>query len=97
MPMNDKKFKHKKSLGQYFLKSEVALEHLAAAADLAPGELVVEVGPGTGALTKTLLSRGARVLALETDQRAITVLKDNCAGGLSGRATHYYPHRCERA
>ncbi len=46
------------------------------AADLAPGEVVFEIGPGTGALTKEILARGATVVALEADLRAIESLKE---------------------
>jgi len=53
------------------------------AADLEAGETVVEIGPGTGALTGVLLERGAKVIALEADQRAIAVLHEKFAEQLS--------------
>ena len=40
-------------------------DKLVAAADVQPGELVVDVGAGTGAITRQLLDRGARVIAVE--------------------------------
>lgn len=76
--MNDR-FEHKKSLGQHFLNSDVVPGWLCDAAELKNDELVVEIGPGTGALTRELLARGSRVLALETDLRAIEVLRKNFA------------------
>ena len=53
------------------------------AADLAPGETVFEIGPGTGALTKEILARGARVIALEADPRAIESLTTTFASELA--------------
>lgn len=72
----DKKFEHKKSLGQHFLNSDVVPKWLCDAADIQAGEMVLEIGPGTGALTKELLKRGARVVALEADLRAIALLQE---------------------
>jgi 16S rRNA (adenine1518-N6/adenine1519-N6)-dimethyltransferase len=69
-------FLHKKSLGQHFLNSAVVPTWMCDAAHLTAGDLVVEVGPGTGALTRELLLRGARVIALEADRRAIAVLHE---------------------
>jgi 16S rRNA (adenine1518-N6/adenine1519-N6)-dimethyltransferase len=70
------KFQTKKSLGQHFLTTEVVPGWMCDAAKVAEGERVLEIGPGTGALTRVLLARGARVIALEADTRAIAVLSD---------------------
>ncbi len=75
MGVNDK-FETKKSLGQHFLNSEVVPRWLSDAGEVGVGDTVVEVGPGTGALTIELLARGARVIALEADGRAIEVLHE---------------------
>lgn len=72
--MNEK-FEHKKSLGQHFLNSDYVPKKMCDAANLAVGDTVVEVGPGTGILTKEILARGAKVIAIETDMRAIDSLK----------------------
>lgn len=69
-------FQHKKSLGQHFLNSDTVPEWLCTAADVTAGDVVLEIGPGTGALTKALLAHGATVIALETDARAIAVLEE---------------------
>ena len=45
-------------------------------AKLVAGDRVIEVGPGTGILTKEILARGASVIAVETDVRAIAVLQE---------------------
>lgn len=70
------KFQTKKSLGQHFLNSGVVPEWLSDAGEVKAGDQVVEIGPGTGALTTALLTRGARVIALEADHRAIDVLTE---------------------
>lgn len=70
------KFEHKKSLGQHFLTSSVVPRWMCDAGDIKPAETVVEIGPGTGVLTEELLLRGANVIALEADQRAIDVLTE---------------------
>ena len=59
--------KPRKSLGQYFLVDHRILNRIVAAAQLASNDLVVEVGPGKGALTRRLLPRVAQVVALELD------------------------------
>lgn len=69
------KFQTKKSLGQHFLTSDVVPSWMCDAADIQTGEVVIEIGPGTGVLTQELLKRGARVIALEADERAIAVLQ----------------------
>lgn len=73
--MNER-FIHKKSLGQHFLNSPIIPGKLCDAANLTPGEVVVEIGPGTGALTAVLLERGVQVIAIETDERAIAHLEE---------------------
>lgn len=55
-------------LGQNFMVDPQAVEALVTALDLTPGDLVVEIGPGTGVLTERLLTAGARVLAVELDR-----------------------------
>ncbi|CAG9464861.1 unnamed protein product [Pedinophyceae sp. YPF-701] len=59
----------KKSLGQNFLTDATVLEEIVAAAGVVEGDLVLEVGPGTGNLTRRLLDAGARVLCVEKDTR----------------------------
>lgn len=72
-PPNER-FKHKKSLGQNFLTSTVVPGWLTEAGDVKSGELIYEIGPGTGRLTETLLSAGAQVVAVEADERAVAHL-----------------------
>lgn len=76
-------FLHKKSLGQHFLNSPVVPGWMCDAADLKEGETVFEIGPGSGVLTRELLSRGVTVIALEADERAIDVLKETFSKEIS--------------
>lgn len=73
------KFRAKKSLGQNFLKDPSALAKIVGAADLKPLDFVVEIGPGTGILTKELVARAARVQAVELDESLIPRLTLNLA------------------
>ena len=58
----------KKNLGQNFLVDIGAIKGIVAAADIQPGDQVIEIGPGIGSLTEQLLLAGAKVLAYEVDQ-----------------------------
>ncbi len=58
----------KKGLSQNFLIDGNIVRKIASLADLKPGDRVIEVGPGPGALTEELLSQGAFVLAVEADR-----------------------------
>ena len=69
-----------RKLGQHFLRSVPVLERIVALADLAPGEAVLEIGPGRGALTERLLAAGARVTAIEIDPALCAALRARWAG-----------------
>lgn len=70
----------RKSLSQHFLTDAGVLDAILAAADLHPGEPVVEIGPGLGVLTRRLLAAGSRVLAVELDPRLAAYLRRELAG-----------------
>src|SRR3989344_1035030 len=67
--------KAKKSLGQHFLRSGKALNKIIEVGRIVPGETVLEIGPGEGALTRKLLEAGARVIAVEKDDGLYEQLK----------------------
>jgi 16S rRNA (adenine1518-N6/adenine1519-N6)-dimethyltransferase len=72
-------FQPRKGLGQNFLVSEGALRRIMAAADLEPRDVVLEVGPGLGTLTRLLAQQAERVIAVELDQRLVEILSRTLA------------------
>jgi 16S rRNA (adenine1518-N6/adenine1519-N6)-dimethyltransferase len=65
----------KKSLGQHFLIDSGVLHKIVQAAELAPGDTVIEVGPGLGVLTAELVKRAGRVIAVELDDNLAPLLQ----------------------
>lgn len=65
----------KKSLGQHFLHDTQVIESIVDASLAPQGSHIVEIGPGDGALTQTILQQGYTVTAIETDQRMIKILE----------------------
>lgn len=66
----------KHRLGQNFLHDKNQLRKLIDAAHVQPGEVVLEVGPGTGTLTEALLERGAEVIACELDPDMSAIVRE---------------------
>ncbi len=66
-----------KRFGQNFLVSGGVLRKIAAAADLKKDDVVLEIGPGFGALTAELAAKAAKVIAVEKDKKMVQALKDN--------------------
>ncbi len=69
----------RKSLGQNFLADQPALERIVEAAELGPEDIVLEIGPGLGTLTRCLAAGAGWVVAIELDQRLVEVLKQTLA------------------
>lgn len=69
----------KKSLGQNFLKSQVALNKMLLAGEVKNTDTVLEVGPGKGILTEKLLAVAKKVIAVEKDDRLIPLLQEKFA------------------
>ncbi len=70
----------RKSLGQHFLADPNLTRKVVAAAGVNPGDNVLEVGAGTGTLTRALSEAGAHVLAFEVDSRLAPVLEETLEG-----------------
>jgi 16S rRNA (adenine1518-N6/adenine1519-N6)-dimethyltransferase len=70
----------RRALSQNFLTDPEALDAIVEAAELRPGERVVEIGPGLGVLTRRLLAADASVLAVELDPRLSAWLRAELAG-----------------
>jgi 16S rRNA (adenine1518-N6/adenine1519-N6)-dimethyltransferase len=68
-----------KSLGQNFLIDDNAVNNIVEVADVSEEDLVIEIGPGLGTLTKELLEKSKKVIAIELDIRMISILKDRFA------------------
>lgn len=69
-------FRHTHSLGQNFLLDESLLAGLLDAAEIAPGDNVLEIGPGAGVMTRLLAGRCRSVLAVELDRALEPVLSE---------------------
>jgi 16S rRNA (adenine1518-N6/adenine1519-N6)-dimethyltransferase len=67
--------KAKKSLGQNFLKSEIALKKIIETGEIKPDDVILEIGPGKGALTEKLLEKAGLVVAVEKDRELFEFLK----------------------
>ena len=68
-----------KALGQNFLRDQNLARKIAEAGDIQAGDLVLEIGPGEGILTAQILARGARVVAVEKDERLCKLLAEKFA------------------
>jgi 16S rRNA (adenine1518-N6/adenine1519-N6)-dimethyltransferase len=64
-----------KALGQNFLHDQNLARWIVAQAQITPEDYVIEIGPGLGALTRFILEKGARVLAIEKDARLAKFLR----------------------
>jgi 16S rRNA (adenine1518-N6/adenine1519-N6)-dimethyltransferase len=70
----------RKRFGQHFLHDPAVIARIVAAIDPRPGERLVEIGPGRGALTRPLLERSRRIEVVEIDRDLVPALRSHCAG-----------------
>lgn len=68
------KIQAKKSLGQNFLINPHIIDRIVSAGEITRDDTVLEIGPGTGNLTKKLLEKAGKVIAVEKDRRLIESL-----------------------
>lgn len=69
-----------KARGQHFLLDDAVVAKTVAAAGIKKGDTVLEIGPGPGILTAALLNAGARVIAVELDQKMVRLLETRFPG-----------------
>ena len=65
-----------KALGQNYLRDENILHKIVESLDLQTDDVVVEIGPGQGALTKHLYEKPVKLIGIEVDERAVRLLQE---------------------
>ncbi|NET50367.1 MAG: 16S rRNA (adenine(1518)-N(6)/adenine(1519)-N(6))-dimethyltransferase RsmA, partial [Merismopedia sp. SIO2A8] len=70
----------KKRFGQHWLRDEQILNHIVAAAAVSEGDRILEIGPGTGLLTRRLVPYAKQVIAVEIDRNLCRKLRDEFKG-----------------
>ena len=69
-----------KRLGQHFLRDQRTIQRIIDALAPVADETIIEIGPGTGALTSELVKRAGRVIAVEFDNKLAPLLSERFAG-----------------
>jgi 16S rRNA (adenine1518-N6/adenine1519-N6)-dimethyltransferase len=77
-----------KSLGQNFLHDQNQVRRIVSAAEIAPADKILEIGPGLGPLTELLVEKAAEVLAIEKDQRLFDFLSQKFATASNLKLLH---------
>ncbi len=65
-----------KKLGQNFLIDDNAVSEIVNQSEISSSDLVIEIGPGLGTLTASLLEKAGKVIAVELDTKVLDILKD---------------------
>ena len=68
--------KANKKLGQNFLINEEIIKEIVQKADIQENDVIIEIGPGLGSLTKELLEKAQKVIAIELDSNMVKILKE---------------------
>ena len=69
-------FKLSKSLGQNFLTDKNIIDRIIESAEIGPDDLVIEIGPGIGVITREAAETARKVIAVEIDKNLIPILKE---------------------
>ena len=69
--------KPKKYLGQHFLIDDEVSQNILSSITISENDNLIEIGPGTGALTKFLMTKDFNLKAFEIDNESVTYLKHN--------------------
>jgi len=67
-------------MGQNFLIDRNVLNKIISASELTPNDVVLEVGPGIGTLTRELAKNAGKIIAVEKDKTMVEILKETLAG-----------------
>lgn len=86
--LSDRGIQLTRSLGQNFLHDGNQLRRIVEAAELQPGDKILEIGPGLGPLTELLLANGVELLAIEKDARLVNVLRERFKLGPAPRSAN---------
>ena len=81
-------FRPKKRLGQHFLVDDYVLNQILSASEVGSADVIIEVGPGLGKLTKELAKQAAKVIAVEIDGRLVSILKKEISPFPNARIVH---------
>jgi len=65
-----------KNLGQNFLIADDVVNNILSSANISSNDLVIEIGPGLGTLTAKLLEKASKVIAIELDDKMISILQE---------------------
>ena len=65
-----------KNLGQHFLINEEVVKNIVGCSNIEKEDLVIEIGPGLGTLTKYLLEKAGKVICIELDTKMLQILED---------------------
>ena len=77
--------KAKKSLGQHFLTSLKVVGDIVRAGNIKKGDLVLEIGPGKGVLTRKLLFLAKKVIAIDKDRELVFFLQEKFKGEIESK------------
>lgn len=74
--LNKYKISANKKLGQNFLINEEVVQNIINSSNITENDLVIEIGPGLGTLTKEILNKAGKLICVELDTKMIKILKD---------------------
>ena len=72
-------FRLTKSLGQNFLTDKNIIDNIIEASNIGENDLVIEIGPGIGVITKEAAAKAGSVIAVEIDKNLIPILQETLA------------------
>lgn len=78
-------YQAKKSMGQNFLKSQEALRKMCEAGEICDQDIILEIGPGKGALTEKLLEKAKKVFVIEKDRDLVVILEEKFANEIKNK------------